>query len=367
MRKPRPPLFVLLALFAFLTPGGARAEPLVGVNNVHIGWLSAEKRAAVIQDMAQANVRSVRVALMPPVDKYVDALVELNAAGMSIDLVIDIVDRFLVGEKVQMRGGRTGLWSAAPLSQIDVAAFKQRLGALFQQLENRGVRLASIEVGNEINWAPYNGDMALTAEGGKPVPGAPGAGALRAPAAFDAGLRRYLDILRAVRELRAESVINRSAKIISGGLAYMPASYAAGYGAEYVDARETLDRLIELGLPALVDGYGLHYYPSVGAPASRIAGEVDALFSACGAGAGKRPCWMTEWGVRRPSGPCPADDALRAPMIAQFRSILDERARRGQLAGWYYFDWRGDEGEKDGYAVWTCGELTESGRRLFSQ
>ena len=47
----------------------------------------------------------------------------------------------------------------APLSQLDPDYFREKFGSLWREIEQRGIRLAAIEAGNEINWAAFNGDL----------------------------------------------------------------------------------------------------------------------------------------------------------------------------------------------------------------
>ena len=182
---------LLLALASVGSSEVAWAQWIEGVNNVHLGWDSPDRRAEVIDDMARAGVASVRVDLIPPYSASLDALDALSQRGMSIELVVSLSGGQLVAARPVLRPGHGSIYTVAPLSQLDPQFFKTQYGALWTEIVRRRIRLVAIEVGNEINWAAFNGDLAASAEHQKPPAGAPGLEGLMAPEVYLKGLRLY--------------------------------------------------------------------------------------------------------------------------------------------------------------------------------
>jgi hypothetical protein len=267
-----------------------------GVNETHLlNWKTPEEREKIIGDMRQAGVGSVRVELGEPFDKSIDSLDLLTRKGLSILLIVSFAETPLVARDATRRPGRGSIWSVAPLSQLDPEFFREKFGSLWREIEQRRIRLAAIEVGNEINWAAFNGDLGLLPPHGQPPQGAPGSVALRDRAAYLLGLRRYVAAVASLKQFRDASGNNRGTKIISAGLASMQATFAANVGGEYVDNNETLDILKADGLDAVVDGYGVHMYPNPNQTLSQRVRGFEDLLRPCVAGGVGHPCWLTEW------------------------------------------------------------------------
>lgn len=360
-------LFSLASLFAILTlasPVSVRGGNLfAAVNNVHLGWETPEQRQEVVDEMSQSGVNSVRISLAPPYDRGVESLDLLSRKGLSILLVVELAWPNLVARDATRRPGRGTIYSAVPLSRLDPDFFREQFGTLWREIERRRIRLLAIELGNEINWAAFNGDLALLPPHGRPLQSAPRSTALINRPAYLLGLKRYVAALTIVQQFRDTSVYNRDTKIISAGLASMSADFASDIGAEYVDTKETLDILKTYGLDSLVDGYGLHSYPEVKATPAQRSRQLEALLSPCADGLRGHPCWLTEWGIAQPKLTCPSDESTRAPLVREMRERIASFVRQRRIAGAYYFAW---DGEPRAYALWRCGELTESGKVLFS-
>lgn len=57
------------------------------------------------------------------------------------------------------------MWEGHPLSSLDPDLFRTYFQTNLDKLEASGVQLASIEMGNEINWAAFNAEFPVPGEG----------------------------------------------------------------------------------------------------------------------------------------------------------------------------------------------------------
>jgi len=166
------------------------------------------------------------------------------------------------------------MWSGHPLSYADPELSKVFYQKLFDALDASGIVLAGIELGNEINWAAFNPEFPLPREGkilsltdlshdpeGKQIA---------------KGLLQYVKVMTALKEVRDHSQLNRNTPLISAGMATAPDG-----GKLYNNKREdmvslsaTMTFLRANGLDALVDGYGIHTYPSSDHPGDPVVAAI---------------------------------------------------------------------------------------------
>jgi hypothetical protein len=126
------------------------------------------------------------------------------------------------------------IWAAYPLSQSDPALFTSWFTPILAQLEASGVVLAGLELGNEFNWAPFNGDF--------PVPGEVnvfGDADLYSNSEAEviaAGYRAYMPSLQALTQMqiRDASALNQATPVISAGLSNPGAPRTGGVAADGV-------------------------------------------------------------------------------------------------------------------------------------
>jgi hypothetical protein len=115
------------------------------------------------------------------------------------------------------------------------------------------------------------------------------------------------------------------------------------------------------GLDQLVDGYGVHTYPAIGATAAGRAKALDTnVLPACRAGEGGKPCWLTEWGLPSRSVSCTEDDTDRAKLVDEMRGRFRDLAAAGRLKAALWFEW---DGAADPLGIYRCGVLTPAGQR----
>jgi hypothetical protein len=350
LRKARNPTRIVPALVAgamlLLGAGTGAGAAEIGFNRVNLGWKNPAERQGIIDAMKQSGVASVRLSLSAPVEPSLDAVRAAHAAGLRVLLEISLNNRAFYPDGTERRSAEGRSFDVYRLSDLDPERYRIVLRQALAELDRLGVELVGIEPGNEINWAGYNGDLAV------------GTDAKSDPARVDEGVARYVELLRVTRAEMAASRLNKGASLISAGLSDMPVPFSRRIGLEIVPAPDWTARMQALGLDGLVDAYGIHVYPGSTGTRARRDGLVREALSFCKADGAGKPCWITEWGVANTSPRCPVDDKARAAQVEQVRSIIDADIAAGRVEAAYYFDW--DSGTP--YSVWRCGGLSSAGR-----
>jgi hypothetical protein len=184
-----------------------------------------------------------------------------------------------------------------------------------------------------------------------------------------AGYRLYRHVAETLKELRDYSIVNKATPIISPSVGDWglpgPKAWNNQLG---VSMPDTIEFLREDGIDKLVDGYGVHVYPSgdVHMPmAARIAQLEKNILAACRQGT--KPCWLTEWGFPNTGQSCPLDDQARRQAIQAERSAFRQFVQQRRLAAIMYYTWTGPPGPKaESFAIFRCGALTDAGKLALS-
>jgi hypothetical protein len=331
---------------------GAFAEGvLMGVNFWGEGFIPKATWDNELQQMPKSGVKTIRTSLFPTTVDFI-----VQASQHSIGSVV-IVYPFL-GATAKAKGG----WARYALSELNPQEFTAAFKPLFDKLEAAGVRLAAFELGNEINATGSNGDLSDPGSGRElKLADLNNANDPEGRAAA-AGYRNYVRIIAALKDLRDRSKLNQHTPIISAGLAQK-----LGTRQTEVNLHDSIAFWRQDGMVKLVDGYGIHVYPS--ADLTRpVAARIDSLekdmFSACRSG--DKPCWITEWGFGNSTQSCPAVDATRVKLVQSMRSAFQHFARQGLLAALMYYDWATSSGKPDSWAIFRCGAVTEAGKLALS-
>lgn len=354
-----------LAIVAIVlaTSAGASAEPVrTGVNIANVQWVSRAGQDEMLDELRQAGVTLIRSPLTPGA---IDFVVRAHRLGIATVAIVPL--GYAEGApRRPVDPNLPGMWPGVGLSHADPAEFERIVGPLLAALEAEGVRLAAIELGNEINWAAFNQDFRL-----------PGRGlvydehdlatdpeARRIAEGFD----RYVDVLRSLRRLRDGLDVNRRTPILSAGLADVgSAGQRPGVKGDAVSIPATLRRLRAAGLDDVVDAYAVHYYPPAapGVSAATIARELDeGALAECG-GPGRKACWITEWGIAEPQTGCRAEDERRVRGVKRLLEAFAPFEASGRVRARLWFAWATPPGKAPGrwsFAASLCGRLTESGR-----
>src|SRR5580704_17678824 len=359
MKKPAYPLLLLTCL---LISRAAHAEGVVvGVNTVEVARMNEQQQDAFVEELRQNGVNTVRLGMD---EKYTHFITRAYQRGIG---VVAVVYPWFGSEKIaRMRPSDLSkglIWGQAAFSTIDPQAFRMWFSSRVAALEAGGVRLTAFEFGNEINTAGYDGDFPIQASGR--VLGLSDLNNANDPeaAAIAAGYRAYLKALAELKHVRDSSKLNKTTPIISAGLADDgPSGKRPGAKQDAVSLPDTLEFLRQHGLDDLVDGYGVHFYPSNPDPhtplAQRINGLKERAFALCSSA---KPCWLTEWGFSNRDLSCPIHDETRVKLFQTEREAFKTFIREGRLAAIIYYNWTALPGF-EAQAIFRCGALTEAGK-----
>lgn len=372
--------FVWALMAAVAAPALAGpSPPLVGANLVNEPYKqTAPEQEATFRALQAAGVHVIRAGI-PGNDQGLVFAQSAWAHGIKIEWLVGVYpDPGTQWPRLPDAYKGNGFWSGWPLSTANADIFKVNIGAQLAKLESKGIVLAGLELGNEINWTGFNADLPLPAQGrvldDKDLANDPEGRKVAQ------GYLRYLKTLVALKNLRDHSTLNQHTPIISAGLADLDDSgqWLRTVKADAVSVEATLHFLRANGLDRLVDGYGLHFYPLAVSPGSaqgqtalRSHLDHNGLTQCAPPGAAKgKPCWVTEWNFNGLKGldACPIDDAARIAMVGEMRSVLHELAEQHRLGGSMYYTWQGQvhAAKEDHDSAFLCNALTQSGKLAVS-
>jgi len=333
---------------------------IVGVNTVGIERMNEQQQDAFVEQLRQNHVKVVRVGID---EKYNHYIIRAYQQGIG---VVAVVFPWLGSKNLRNRPAAPSIgliWGQAAFSSIDPEAFRMWFSSRVAALEAGGVHLTAFEFGNEINTAGYDGDFPIQASGR--VLGLSDLNNADDPeaAAVAAGYRAYLKALAELKHVRDSSKLNKTTPIISAGLADDgPSGKRPGAKQDAVSLPDTLEFLRQHGLDDLVDGYGVHFYPSNPDPhtplAQRINGLKERALALCSSA---KPCWLTEWGFSNRDLSCPIHDETRVKLFQTEREAFKTFVREGRLAAIIYYNWTALPGF-EAQAIFRCGALTEAGK-----
>ncbi|MFH6787120.1 MULTISPECIES: glycosyl hydrolase 53 family protein [Methylobacterium] len=352
---------LLVAGLLLASPAVQAGSGIVGVNVTNPQWLDRATQDAVIQQLVRSGVTTIRIPLLPPSqganhEPSIDLIKRFSAAGLRITLNLYPVFRADLPPR-PAHPKPHGLWAAHGYSAIDLPETRAFTQSVLQELDRQAIKLAAIEVANEINWTQFNGDFQV-----------PGRGRIISldELQHDArvrdiarGFQAYIGALREIKAVRALLTVNRTTPIISAGLSD-PGTVGPNTGSDLdvVSPVATIQYLKSLGLDDLVDGYGIHTYDIAGVESADHADRlVRRTFSFCG-GEGGKPCWLTEWGVDTQTATCPPDDRRRVAIVNNWRTFMRELHRTGKLQASFYYTW---SVPNDKISLFQCDQLTKSG------
>jgi len=355
---------IVFAIAAGFIVGPAQAANLVvGVNLDNPMRANVADQNAMISALKAAGVYVIRAGISPD-DKGVDFAKRLYAAGIKMDLILGFKYSANAPTRAYQPKEFPAMWGGHPLSYADPELTRAYFQMVLGKLEDSGIVLEGLELGNEINWTAFNPEFPLPGEGMNF-----GLDDLyRDPEAKQVakGFLQYLKILAALKDVRDQCKLNKHTPIILAGLADSGPPGPKKSKLDSVSVNDTIQFLRANGLDKLVDAYGIHTYPWEKTPANRKSRLEKYAVAECGtgkSGSGK-PCWMTEWGFANKDMSCPLDDSARATLVKDMMNDFRELAKQGRLVGEIYFAWNTDPWAKqvDPLTIFRCGELTKAGK-----
>ncbi len=149
----------LTILAASLLTTSLFAQP-VGIHRTNLGWLKNPSRELAILDEIQAlGARSVRLSLNRPFDRVVDHVAHCNEIGLEAFLMLAIENPAWFPPDRTIRAGTDLLYDMPRLSEIDPKLFEAELSRILKPFTNRNLKITTLQLFNELNWAGFNGDL----------------------------------------------------------------------------------------------------------------------------------------------------------------------------------------------------------------
>ncbi len=322
------PGIVVCTLFVLnlaLAEGAERRPFDVGIDQSNMIWLSKEKQAAVFAGIRKIGVRWFRDAFAyPPNDTASFVEVVRQAKSADLKMLVVLIQSPSDYDNPAAATDNSGLafdklcgWpqGSLKLSQINAGKLKARLRGLLDALKAANLKVDAFEIGNEVDWVCFNGDVPF--------------GRTPSPADILTAARGYAKFLQAAAETIRERL--PAAKIITFGMAHTddkwdrPPPHHLPDPAAFVASLRNLDGINYLANARYrVDGFGSHIYTEPddirAAVAARLKTDTEALGT-------QLPIWITEFGYRTDQFPNRAGAGRWQAFEEFFKGLADADAR----------------------------------------
>ena len=326
-----------------------------GIATANIAWAKPEVITATLAGIAGAGFGTVRIGLKNPLSGTFHALEQAKRAGLEVLVTIPLIDGAVASKGAEPRPRDDRFFAAYGLSQIDLARYRSRLEELLAFVDSHGIPLIGLELGNELNWSGYNGDLPLSPAGAMIMSPADWASGDRAR--FERGLDRYRAVVDLTRATLAKYPAMAKVKLVSAGLADINGDFIRRSGATYVAPGLIYQAFAARRIFQQFDIVGIHLYEPL-RNASGIRDRavlIDTQLDACGTAAfAQRSCWITEFGTALPRQDCAPADARRIALMQPLLAYLAHPTNAGRIPMGFYYDWNDDAG----FALMRCGRLT---------
>jgi hypothetical protein len=330
----------------------------VGLHRSDLFWLEKGDPVAadaLIQEMAAVGPAFIRINVRER--KQFEAVCahirSIQAYGIQVllELAAD-TDPAVYPSGLECRPGHETLWPSFPVSKMDVAAYEQWLEELLDVLQKREALPEILQVGNELNWAGFNGDYPILPAGEgrvfdetdwEKLPDAVRQGARKAGQIADLTARkvreRFLDSAWHPKVILGSLTKPENRRWLAriGGTFLPPESFLAIVAGTFagMPSEERTDYLASL------DGISLHFYPQV--PSERLGDSLPSLFRDYLRDymepvrkVTDLTVYVTEFGLVRSRFQSEGD---RAEAFATFLSQMDRVAQRHRWGGVAVFSW----------------------------
>ncbi|WP_062111212.1 hypothetical protein [Aureimonas sp. AU40] len=351
------PLAIGAALLALVAGSPLSAAPLLGVGTPNLGREKQAEISATLDAVERAGFQRIRLGWKPPYDGARSALAEAARRDVAVLVTLPLTGAETAREGTTARPARDGFFPAYGLSTLDPARVEAEAAALLQAVQESGAKLLGLELGNEMNWSGYNGDLALQPAGKGRVAADLGALSATEAEALRAGIALYADSARRVAARLAQS--ESAAPLLVGGLADVNDAYVRQRGATLLSPDAFRALLSEAGVFETVGAVGVHLYEPLrlkrGDEAERVA-LLEQDLKPCGTPAfAGRPCWLTEFGSAEPAeARCDRTDAERRALLQPVLRYLARPEQESRVKAAFWHDWEGD----GAFSLVRCGVAT---------
>ncbi len=311
----------------------------VGIDRSNMIWEPKPKQASIFAGIRTMGVRWFRDAFAYPPDRtsdFVDIVRQAKRARLKMLVVVtqdasDYDGTAPMAENAGPAFQRLCGWpgGSLKLSRMNLSKFKNRLRGLLSSLKAAKLDVDAFEIGNEVDWVCFNGDVPF--------------GRAARPNDILIAARGYARVLQAAAEVIRNPRFFPNAKIITFGMSHADAGWDNApphhlpNPAAFVASLRHLDGVNYLSNARYhVDGYGTHIYPDPDdikrSTAATLAKDTEALGS-------DLPIWITEFGLRKKRFPNRAGEN-RSQAIRDFFEALahDSRNSFGPV---FYYDYDG--------------------------
>ena len=331
---------VLIAMQMTLdTMLGAPARQFdVGIARSNMIWKTKQEQASIFAGIRTTRVRWFRDAFAYPLDRtadFVEVVRQAKQAGLKMLVVVmqssadydsAAAATSNAGPAFQKLCGWPG--GSLKLSQMNMSRFKNRLRGLLASLKAASLEVDAFEIGNEVDWVCFNGDVPFGRDAG--------------PDDVLIAARGYARFLQVAAEVIRDGRYFPRAKLITFGMAHSdawekPPRHHLPKPAAFVASLRNLDGKNYLSNERYhVDGYGSHIYPSPDdiqrSAAATLATDTDALGT-------DLPIWITEFGFRANQFPNRAGESRSQAIEVFFKTLADDaRASFGPVFYYSYDD-----------------------------
>lgn len=300
-----------------IAPGLPRPE--LGMVRSNLVWDSTQIREQDIAGSASVGAKWFRdgfFAAASPAD-FVDIVSKAKSKGMKmLALVTADPSDYDAGWNAFVHKGSTFKslcgWEAGvlPLSTINYEKFRSRLHAQFDAIKAANLTVDAFEIGNELDWVCFNGDIPL--------------GQVPTEAQLVIAARAYAWFLHTAYTVIKDPRYFPNAKIITFGMANIPSSHVPhSHVLEPAAFVARLRNFEGYNYLNLVDGYGTHLYPDSTRLSDKNArsGQETLHRNVASLGSDKS-WWITEWGYRTTLY---NDSTRRAEAMAEFLAMTSSQ------------------------------------------
>lgn len=294
------------------------ARGVLGFCRPNLNWYgTVAQENALLDKMATsgAGMKAVRLTLTatdPATRADVIAhIAHCNSLGIAVLLQPALGNPAFYPAGTTKRPGNDDIAACYGLSQIDPLLFEAQIGLFLQEAKDANVTITGIELGNELNWADYNGDLPVYSSSGSTskIISSSTAWGDDDYETVRAGIVKYGSCLYRLSTKTTAIYGSGVIKKVTAGLADISTSWVQSTNSSKITPSLFL-QILEGSNPNqsgatnylnYVNGRGIHIYTadvtaSVALTKTAISNVIDPIETAVN---NTTPFWITEWGYAR--------------------------------------------------------------------